>query len=243
MRSLVEVLPDEPVTPMTVSPPVGQARPPPCRASSASAASTAAPEPSVSPASATDRRVLRPRDRRDDHRGHVDLAGGQHGHRTVASTAAAAKSWPSTRSPGTATNRPPARDLARVELDGAGDHGRAVGVVQPCRRPTWAISAEASAGSSRRHLALRSRMAAASSSRSENGWTTPADLLAGLVALARDAARCRRPARGGPPATIAARRSPISRTSPRRSRGTRRGHPPASRHGSPPGPRCAGCRR
>lgn len=49
-RSLVEVLPEEPVTPTTVKPPAATNRSTLARASFASADSTAAPEPSVSPA-------------------------------------------------------------------------------------------------------------------------------------------------------------------------------------------------
>src|SRR5690606_9600252 len=53
IRSLVDVLPEEPVTPTTVRP-VSDSRVTTCRASAANAASTAAPDPSVSPARATD---------------------------------------------------------------------------------------------------------------------------------------------------------------------------------------------
>ncbi len=55
----MEVLPDEPVTPTTCSPvrdrSVRDSSVTTCRANAPSAASTAAPEPSVSPVSATDR--------------------------------------------------------------------------------------------------------------------------------------------------------------------------------------------
>jgi hypothetical protein len=53
IRSLVEVLPDDPVTPMTVSP-VFVSRSTASRASRAKPARTAAPEPSRSPVSATE---------------------------------------------------------------------------------------------------------------------------------------------------------------------------------------------
>ena len=107
MRSFVEVLPDDPVSPMMVSLPAAN-RAATALANRASAASTAAPEPSAScsrtpaPTSAAPGCAA----------GSTTMAGTPTGRaaRTAtapASTAAAAKSWPSLRAPGSARNSPP----------------------------------------------------------------------------------------------------------------------------------------
>ena len=126
-----------------------------------------------------------------------------------AAIAAATKSCPSTRSPGSATNSPPGVDRAAVELDGAGDALVPRGAVQPPagdagdvgegqldhRGPPWARTS-----------------ARSSSSTSENGSFSAPDLLAGLVALAGDHDDVARGAPRPRPRAMAARRSPISST-------------------------------
>ena len=91
IRSLVEVLPLEPVNPITVRPRCTSASTL-CRASADSAAST----PSASPTCSTG--TERPGSARDPSTATAPAA-----------TAAPAKSWPSTRSPGSATNIAPGR--------------------------------------------------------------------------------------------------------------------------------------
>ena len=104
-RSFVDVLPDDPVTPTTVSPDSVVSRSTLARASLPSAASTAAPDPSRSCSRAS---APLP----DVPSGSTTIAGTPTGRAAStatapAATAPAAWSWPSTRAPGSARNRPP----------------------------------------------------------------------------------------------------------------------------------------
>ena len=142
-------------------------------------------------------------------------------------TAAAAWSWPSARSPASATNSEPGRDQPAVDLDVGGDRGGGRrpddGGAGQARRPR-----RASSGITRspRHGLAQHRAVV-------EGGDDAADLLAGLVALAGDHDDVAGPRLahgerdGGAPVGLAAAR-----------RARRR----PSRPGSRAGPRCAGCR-
>ena len=126
-RSLVEVLPDEPVTPMIVSPPATSCAAT-AAASFASAASTAAPEPSLSCSSTL--AALSPVGRRSGRpRSPAPRPAGPPAPRRHRQRPRPARSHGRRRRrPGSARNRAAGSHRAGIEFDGAGDHGaRGVG--------------------------------------------------------------------------------------------------------------------
>ena len=217
IRSLVEVLPDEPVIPT-----IGQLRQPVDHG-------PGQPRPS------------RPAGRRPRSSARSRRPGAEHRRPRRRPPRPAAKSCPSTFAPAKATNSPPGADLR-------GSRTRPAPVTTDGR-----VAAHERAADRRRDLGQRHRDHAgylgepvapappASSTRSSNGGMPAADLLAALVPLAQHA-RPRRPARpAGPPRRSPPAGRPPRRTSPRPPAAL--GARAAPRPGSPPGPRCAGCRR
>ena len=245
-RSFVEVLPELPVTPTTVSP--------------GSSPTTCAGQPGeggehggagavgvgLAEVGARDAR-----DRGHDHRGPVDLARGEHGRRRPRSTAAAAKSCPSTRSPGNARNSPPGR-MARESNSTAVTTSvpRA-----PCSRPF--VTAAISDSDSGITVHIRSCEGRSSTGGPEHAGDHPSDssgeldrvvermphaghLLPGLVPLARDDDGVAGPGRVD---RRDDRRAPVADLVQLTVAGLVEGARPAWRRGCRPGARSAGCRR
>ena len=214
-RSLVEVLPCEPVMPTTRSPPA-VARSTRCRAN----------RPSATSGSATTR-----------HR-----ASGT-GRRVSAAAAPAAyavgtKSWPSARAPGSATNSAPG---VMVRLSAVTEVTGAARVARPGQvGPQHGGHLGDRQGDHRVPLPLAPRPTRRRPPRVAEREHGSAHLLAELVALAehRDDVARSRPLQREPDGRAAV----AAIDAPRSSR-WRPGPRPAPRRGSRRGPRCGGCRR
>ena len=245
IRSLVDVLPDEPVTPITCRPWSRTSAVTDARASAASASSTAAlsgrvvdpqqrqrrrrsgAEPSTATAPAAPRRrEVVPVDplaaQRDEQRARGD-------RRVSNSTDRDQRSRP----------RRPARRRRSRPRPAPGSSRSSGRSAERRWRPVTGCTASRPGRPSRLRCSAASQLGSAS----ENGMHDAGDLLAVLVSLAGDDHRV---PGAGPPATAAGSR-PAGRRSPdlarSRSAAGRRGRRRAPAPGSPPAPRSADCRR